>query len=494
MWHPAGIQAYPISEGVLFAGTICVLALAGWLLAVVGLPPRRILTWLRTHWRLTALYSVVVLVGVHLLFLAPPPKHGTQCVETDHPFIHSLSFTINCDSLIFEDLARHPQKLAARDQFFQDRPLQPLVAALLTRVEDPGGERSPPHPGPCRGCLERLIGYPYGSKGQPGQPGWLPYVFINFLELVVALILFDRLLRGGTRFCLPVLLLGLLLIFNEPVKNFFWSAHTQMWNVLMPLLSIAACAALVRQPARGWRYMGALGLLIGIGALAYASVVVIAPAVVLAEIVGCRLKHVPVLTRRFGLSVVLLAAGTIGPFLAWASLVRAVSGGFLDAATKYYGEYVWISHALRLGGLSELLHQTEIYLGFLHQPASYYGQFAPDLFVMLWPALLILVFLAEIGYAGRVRWHDLTEARRDVLVGVGATLLICLPFFALQGFYRDRLEFNFTVPVIVTAGLAALEIRRLTPRRSFAVAVNVVLAIGAAAYIVTALTKPGHYI
>jgi len=459
------LTSYPISSGALYAGTVLALCAILALGAALGLTPRRCLRWVRTHWRLTALYTVAALVAVHLIFLAPPVKPGHPCA-TVVDLSDTLSYGVSCDSDEFIRVARHPGAISVEDSFRQGRPLQSLVAALGAFVEDPHPDRhgsTTLDSAGCTQCLQSAIGNPYDYEN---QPGWLPYVLLNFVQLLAAVLIFDRLLRRrGTGVNLPVLLLAVLLLANVVSKNFFWSAHTQIWNVLLPVICVAACAALVREPERDWRYMGAVGLLVGFGTLAYGSVIVIVPALIIAAALGRRLGGAALFSRESVKPTAALTAGAVAPLLAWVALI------------------VWITDALKDGGVGRLIDEA----------AAMLGDFWSVLWPVMWPPLLLLAVMLVIARAAGVSVREIAESRRELLLAIGATLVVCLPFFALQGFYRERLAFNLAVPVIVAVGVVALELTARA-RRPYVVVVNLALAYAALGYLLAYTLQPAEYV
>jgi hypothetical protein len=89
--------------------------------------------------------------------------------------------------------------------------------------------------------------------------------------------------------------------------------------------------------------------------------------------------------------------------------------------------------------------------------------------------------------------RELVSGYEPVLAGIAITLLVSLPFFGLQGFYRDRLAFNLVVPLVVLAGILAVRLReRLRrPAGNLALAVPAVTAFGV---LLGALLKVGPYV
>lgn len=482
-------EFFPISDAHFYLATVAILALCVLLFWAVGYDPRRAGRYLRSNARAVVLNALLVVAAVHALMLAPPPPADAYCVE-NHRVWGPMVMVQTCDSYDFVRTARHPGRLSMPGSDRQSRPLEIMVASLLTLVEVPNPEsRSHSAPAetfdpferkhdatPCQNCLQSYLGYPYGW---PLQPGWLPYVIINFVLLLVSLMIFRRLNDPATVAAeAAVGLLGTFLIFNDVVKGFFWSAHTQMWNVLVPLISISLSLSLMRRPERDWRFMAAAGLLLGIGTLAYASLLICVPAAVAAIALGFRgRRERPRLPALFG-KLCLFAAAYAAPTLIWIAVIKRKTGIFYSHEVEAFREYVWMLDSWRAGGAQALLRQTQVFV----------GQFLVNLWDVSWPVLVLLALALVAGALSPRRLRETIRQRSQILVASSVTLVLCLGFFALMGFYRNRLAFNAAVPLIVCASVIFTGLLERAPRRQAVVTVLLVAA-AACGYITLALVR-----
>lgn len=494
-------EFFPISDAQFYLATVLVLALCVLLFWVVGYDPRRALSYLRRNAAWVALNALLVIVAAHALLLAPPPPADTPCVESHHVW-GPLMMVLTCDSYEFVRTARHPGRLSMSGSVRQSRPLEILIASLLTLAEVPNPEsrshRAAPEQNlaldgqndkPCENCIQTILGYPYGVRL---QPGWLPFVILNFFVLLVALMLFRRLNAPVTSAAVvAVAVLGVFLVFNSVVKGFFWSAHTQMWNVLMPLISISLSAAFLRHPARSWRFMIATGALLGIASLAYASLVVCAPVAIAAILLGFWInRERPPLLSLIG-KICLFVGAFAAPSVIWINILLMRSGTYYHFEFQECRQFVWIYDYWRAGGATAL--ENRLVCGQRLQTQSFLGEFFMHLWNGMWPALVLLAIALIVGVMSPARLKETLRARSAILGAAAITLVMCLGFFALMGFYRDRLEFNVVVPAFVIASVIVTGLLERVPRKQTIVTI-VLLVVAAAGYIIAALVRVGSYV
>ena len=444
---------FPISDAAFYLATPVVLGLVVFLFRVVGYDPHRAPDYLRRNARWIALNAVLVIVAAHALMLAPPPPPGSPCAES-HRVWGPLEMVVSCDSYEFVADASHPGRLSITNSYRQTRPLGIMVASLLTLAERP----------------------PYV---QLLQPGWLSFVILNFVLLLVALVLFRRLnAPASSAAAVAVAVLATFLTFNDVVKGFFWSAHTQMWNVLLPLISIALSLAFLRRPERSWRFMTATGALLGIGSLAYASLLVCLPVTITSIALGFWINHErPPLLSLFGKLCLFLGAFA-APMMIWTSIIKRTTGSFYYAETQCCRMFVWILDSWKAGGAQALQRQTQAFL----------GDFLIHLWHVLWPALVLLAITLLVGIMSPPRLKATIRERSLTLAAAAITLVVCLGFFALIGFYRHRLAFPVVVPVLVIASVIITALLERMPKKETVVTILLVV-IAAGGFITSALVR-----
>lgn len=448
------MHAYVSLNTLFYLATVTAMAVSVALFWFVGYDIRRAPNYLVTNWRWIVLYSALILIATHAMMLAPTPPPGSHCVETQHVW-GPLEMVLSCDSKQFVASARQPATLLEYQSWNQARPLGVMVASLLTRVE--------------AGVLKNH--HPYGVRL---QPGWLPYIMLNFLLLLVSLMIFKRLnAPTSVTAAAVVAVLSVFLVFSDVVKGFFWSAHTQMWNMLMPLLSIALSCSLLRRPVRSSLFMAATGLLLGIGLLAYGSLIVCAVSAVIAIVVGVWInRERPPLAQLIGKLFVFLAAFA-APVLTWIAFVTRVTGVFFSPEAKIFRQFVWVDDAWKA---DELADRSRIYL----------IEFSMHLAQVLWPALVLFAIVLFVRLVAPDRLRETMKERSHLLIAAGIVFAVCLVFFYLMGFYRNRLEFNVVMPLLVVASTLLTGVVDRLPRKQ---TVMTLIALAAVAFITSALLR-----
>lgn len=431
------------------------------------------------------LNAVVLLVAAYALLLAPAPPPGSHCVDT-YRLGGRLQMVLSCDSFEFIKAARHPGRLSMPGSFRQSRPLEIAAASLVTLLEVPNPGSYSHYTSPERDAslevrakaqLTRFLGYfPYGL---PIQLGWFPFVLLNFVIMLVALMVFRRLAApAGIAAAVAVAVLGVFVAFSDVMKGFFWSAHTQMWNVLMPLIAITLADAFLRQPVRSWKFMAAAGGLLGIGMLAYASLVVCIPVALISITLGFWMNRQRPALAVAGGKVCLFLAAFVAPTLGWTTLLKKVTGEIFIPESQQFREFVWLIDYWKAGGAPAVLAQMQVFG----------REFLMHVWNELWPAVILLAIAAAFGLMSPPAWKATLRNRSFALVASVITFLMCLAFFALMGFYRDRLAYNVAVPVFVIASVILTDLVERLSRTERIVALSLV-ALAAAGSVSAALLR-----
>ena len=147
----------------------------------------------------------------------------------------NLNVLINCDSAVFMKDAQSPSRLFDGESVYQDRPAHALSVWTMSNIL-------------------KVIGFPNSSREIIGNSGettlyqsafYFSYLMINLLILLVAVKLAINYIypESHTHKTFPkaasVLLIILLVAGNELAKTFFWTPHSQMFNLLLPALALA---------------------------------------------------------------------------------------------------------------------------------------------------------------------------------------------------------------------------------------------------------------
>lgn len=453
---PGNAWFYLATPGVF---VLCVL-----LFRVVGYGPGAAVPYLRRNARWVALNALLIAAAVHALMLAPVPPDGTPCVDSRQVW-GPMTMVVSCDSDVFAQMAREPQRLAIPGYFRQSRPLLIMAASSLTLAELPYGRHLPAE--------------------------WFSYVILNFVVLLVALMLFLHLnTPAGTAAIVGHVALSTFLVFNDVVKGFFWSAHTQMWNVLTPLIAIALARALLQRPERSWRFMAATGALVGIGMLAYASLMICVPAAIVAIALGFWMRgQSPPLPIVMG-KVALFVGAFALPSLVWIGTLLIKNGEYYSAEVQGCRYFIWLYDYWVAGGPIAL---EDAYCGSRLRTGWFLGEFFMHLQAVAWPGLVLFAVASAVAVTSPKQLKTILWERSHTLTAGVITLIMCLGFFLLMGFYRNRLEFNIVVPVIVMMSVIITGLLERMPSRQ-ALGAVLLVAVAAGGCVTATLVLLGPYV
>jgi hypothetical protein len=176
-------------------------------------------------------------------------------------------------------------------------------------------------------------------------------------------------------------------------------------------------------------------------------------------------------------------AAFAAPLVLWVQIIMMTTGSFYNAEIEDCQMFSWILDAWRAGGAGTLITKAQPFL----------AEFFMHLWTVVWPALLLLAIVLLVGYKSLPRLRETIKERSHSLIASLITMVVCFAFFGLMGFYRDRLEFNVVVPIIVIAGIILSGLLERMPRRQVVVTLFLVAAV-ALGYIVTALVRVGPYV
>jgi hypothetical protein len=418
------------------------------------------------------IYFLLTLIVPHVFLLSPrqPDEIANAAYGRNIHITKRLAFFFSYDSSEFLRLAASPSGLLEFHNLRQSRPLYVVLAAALTWTTSP--------------LLKWLNWYPYSVR----HDAFLAYLILNFGLIFLSLVSFDWVVReraGKASVPIVVLVFGSVLVVNDVVKVYFWTPHTQIFNILVPLICLAACVSILEQPQRSFREVFCWSLGLGVLVLAYGSFLMILPAAVLAFYAGPRLSGASVSGWYVLSRSVALVLGFCFPTSLWILFVHWKTGKLLYSheITQYH-QFVWMVDALRAGGPIELVHRL----------ASFVRIYADaTLRVAITPILLLLASVL-IGFFSWIGKRDgfISTDWNSVLIAAGITAVVTLLFFGLLGFYADRLAWNI-VPTLLVVGAAfgSESSSRVTlPWRRWGEVLWIAVGI---AWLLYEVVKPGPY-
>jgi hypothetical protein len=410
----------------------------------------------RNFIKVTALYAAILAVTAGLYLLSPEPHGRYFCGETVH-LGRRLSFPLNCDSMEFIDDAILPSSLLRPGNERQERPIFVASAAIPTHLLIRSGlwRLAPAH------IYNTLAASPafYDHYAKHHPPiDWLKYpkyclcayvsyIALNGIIVLSALLLFNWLTTKSWKPNGITIAFASLLLANDVVKAFFWSPHTQMFNLVVPLGAVLLCEAFLRVPNRSMASMLKIGIVTGLLTLAYGSF----PVWLLAGILGLTVrlfsKEARISLVRFAGQTLALVMGLALPSVIWIAVCELKTGGYHNRELALYHQFVWVWESARLGWSQLLLASTSNLIKFFEVllPVSYFP-------------VLLLVGIALSGVALRVPIGLVIRERSTTFTAIALSTLVCLIYFYLLGTYRERLAINVVLPLLVAAAVLALGI------------------------------------
>ena len=401
---------------------------------------------------------VTIAVGLFLFQPLPEPSELEYCGTPTHVW-GPLNVFVNCDSGEFLLLAKHPSLLLTPAH--RTRQNRPLYAALGWTLAWPLRALG------VESIGRRVLGAePIGRTGRlygDYLPEYGGFLLLNWVLLVASVVLFTRLLDAQSPVAIRALLPLAVLLVNEVTKAFFWTPHFQIFNVFIPVASIALFRWQL-SPSRivTWRAAAAIGLLLGVGNLAYGAFALTAGGAALCLVIG---------ERKLPKAILLLALFFL-PLAAWIAFVTARTGAFYSEEIARFRQFVWLADGAFRGigpfgtAVSENL---STYLTMLAE-------------VVIGPALMLGVAIAAARIAGgRSRP---TDRERPTARAIAVYVLVDVLFFAFLGFYRTRLAWTIVPALLLILGREIGRLERTVPARAgLAVKMGVVgIAVGYSAY------------
>ena len=417
------------------------------------------------------LLPLAVAIGFLVGPRVPDAEQADYCVSNFHiagPFGHSLA----CDSAEFLIDAETPSNLMKPDSVRQGRPgastfvhflalpLVPLKQALFPDVEiernlDPSGKRK------NTGLMEDKARYiPYYAAFLAFHVMILLGSFALYLY-AIGLPVFDWRTYTFASACVGVLLLA-----NNISKQFFWSPHTQLFNILVPAAMVAGARWLAETGKRNPAYW-VLAFCFGVGQLFY--------GIFMVGIVVLGMQMVWMHFRDHGISIRsllsllppnLIAILLFGlPYGAWYAYVISVNGDFFQYDVEHYNFVVWIVPYYQEGGLAAAAWEIWIRIVYLWQLALEQG------WVFVAVLMLSAVLCAVTAKDGRFGSAD-----GFVIASCIIYLALTTLFYSVYGLVVYRLAFSVVIPVFILIGLLVRRMERggAKPLLNFAVCLSTI--------------------
>lgn len=271
--------------------------------------------------KILLLVLIFIVAGQSLSLLRAYPEKPPcgQVIEV----ISKFHILVNCDSAQFMKDADNPSRLVNGKSDYADRPMYATSANLMVR-------------------FLKILGTPDSRKLVRGISGesysyslltFLVYIFFNFLILLSACFLaINTLVRKfeGNVFKMEhkslVLLVLSLTSLNELTKTFFWTPHSQIFNIFFPIAAIHLIS--MNNTFIKSKKFYILNFLIGIGLFYY-------PLFGLLYFILVRFSIFNFKKRLFVVLVSLI------PYLVYGRVVKNFGGVYRNASVSKFREFVW---------------------------------------------------------------------------------------------------------------------------------------------------------
>ena len=409
--------------------------------------------------RRAGLLSVLVL-GLSGLFLAQPapPENQNNCL-----FVHELGagmrHLLNCDAVEYLALAHAPSiVLTPEHPYRQSRPLSFVAPSVVAR--------------PLRLSSWLVQHGPYPPYG----PEFVAFALINLVVLVASMLLFVRVLRMARTSAaegMEVLLSLVVLGANDVTKLFFWSPHTQVYNLLVPCVTVYMSLRLLDSGrSLSWKQASLLGLGLGIGLLMYGSFAV-------TLLCACGIQ---VWRYRSVMPAALIGVVAVATYGAWVAYVVLTTGSFYSYETEMFRQFVWLLdcyHSGRAKCIPRLRDDSGLFFNVLAQ-------------MTLVPlALLVVLRIARAVWPAP---GDAPPVNRHLAIAIGACLGVATVLLLLMGgaFAMPRLYWVLIPPLMMLLAVDLQRLRIALSARGQRVLSGLVFA-GTLAYLVVLTLRQGPY-
>ncbi|RVT92580.1 hypothetical protein [Sphingomonas crocodyli] len=399
---------------------------------------------IRRHIRILAPFTALLLGFMALLLIrAPMPleRQRELCV-INIQVAPNVRLLLNCDSAEFMRLGYAPSGLMEVGNARQSRPLfvagayalswvfKPVAALLQPLVPTDGG----PNP---RGAGKVEFGL------QNMLATYLAYLTINVACVLASWLVLVRLTAPGSVRAagFAVICAGTILFANDVSKAFLWSPHTQMLNILVPMV---ACIIIARPPAM--RMGLAIAAVAGVAMLIYANAMILFGALLIA------LFKRPAKTPIHNIGMVVAYALLFAvPTLGWGALVRLLVGSYYVIEAQKYDEFVWVLNAAMAGPATFVTAVWTMSWFFIRHALLY----------TIPPLIFVLFAAAHAARHGRAAFDKWWAGLRPLLAAPLLASGLSLGFFIFVGFQSPRLAYPAIPPLVALAAIALVQAKRV---------------------------------
>jgi hypothetical protein len=333
----------------------------------------------------------------------------------------SVNVLVNCDSAVFMKDAQNPIRVFNGESDYQDRPIYSLLARVINQIFE-------------------LLQIPSQNFDVVGNSGslhvytstiFLSFILINSILLFMAVFLtievcnktlegtgFSTRSRGLITSCAVA-----IVTLNEITKTFFWTPHTQIPNIIVPIYAIYLLSSYKQFAEKKFYRRHILAIAIGIFIYPLFGILLLIPFFSSFQ------------SWKFKIVISSLAAI---PYLVYPLIIESFGGEYRNVAVAKFREFVWVIDVAR---------SSDPFANYLDFSRTFIASIptVPIIFVM---TIFTLMYLKsrKTDYFGGFFW------RGSIYFG------LFYGFFTfLIGFYARRLSYGFVLYFVILAFLAVLK-------------------------------------
>jgi hypothetical protein len=354
-------------------------------------------------------FGFLLAIGLQIFSLFRKYPENPKCGKLVEPF-GRLSVLINCDSAVFMKDADNPARLLDGTSDYQDRPAHAFLISIILK-------------------LYRFLNLPdkefnvtglSGSQYSYSAISYILFVGFNLFVLTLAIYLvtsmfnkipFTQISESKNLTLVTFLAVGIFSA-NELTKTFFWTPHSQMFNLLLPA---AACYLISTVKSFNMKSFLLANLSILVTLFFY-------PAFAILMVI---LLFAPVLNyiKRACISGVFIL-----PYLLYPFVLNLFGGEYRNTAILKFRQFVWVLDAVKDGNLLQNIIQN--------------GKAFLLTFPII-PSVIIAILFLVLGLINKKM--SLEYLKQSILSPVTLFIATYLTYLYFMGFYSRRLTLGFVL-------------------------------------------------
>jgi hypothetical protein len=337
--------------------------------------------------------------------------------------IARLKVLINCDSAVFMKDAEEPKRLFDGTSDYQDRPAYSLINSLLLKISRTIS--LPEKIFPVKGVSGEIYNY--------SSTVYIIFILLNSIILMLAIaavigVFSDVALASHRDTKTKFYFIGIaiaVLAANELTKTFFWTPHSQMFNLLQPALALYFIHQ-IRSIATVKRFLHFCAYLL-ILTFFYPSVALLATILLFA----------PVRSIFWRLATI---AATFSVYAAYPYFISLLGGDYRSNHISKFREFIWVWDGLKDGSLPQsIVKNAESFL--LTFPVI--------------PSALILLFFIIMIYINKE--FNKNTFKRALTSPFSFFIFTYVSYLYFLGFYSRRLTLGLIVFLALTLLLYSMK-------------------------------------